>query len=108
MVLGVVVISKWHMQSGWPALILRRFAAKLKPGFVFTKSENPAEVPQDLATVYGGNWAKCGARSLERSGPFGGLCGGQFLVLIWVPEWPAESRTIFGTIRWEASSVPGW
>ena len=86
MVLGVVVISKWHMQSGWPALILRRFAAKLKPGFVFTKSENPAEVPQDLATIYGGNWAKCGARSLKRSGPFGGLCGGQFLVLIWVPE----------------------
>ena len=73
MVLGVVVISKWHMQSGWPALILRRFAAKLKPGFALTKSENPAEVPQDLATIYGGNGAKFGARSLKRSGPFGGF-----------------------------------
>ena len=61
------------MQSVGPALILRRFAAKLKPGFVFTKSENPAEVPQDLATIYGGNWAKCGARSLKRSGLFGGF-----------------------------------
>ena len=73
MVLGVVVISKWHMQSVGPALILRHFAAKLKPGFVFTKSENPAEVPQNLATIYGGNWARFGARSLKNSGAFGGF-----------------------------------
>ena len=61
------------MQFVGLALILRRFAAKLKPGFAFTKNENPAEVPQDLATIYGGNWTKFGARSLKSSGPFGGF-----------------------------------
>ena len=42
---------------------------------------------------------------LEKVRAVWGLCRGQFQVFIRVPDCPAESRTIFGTIRWGASGL---
>ena len=89
----------------WACTNSTAFCRKTKARFCFYEEWKPSRSSAGFGHNLRWKLDKVWCQILEKVRAVWGLCRGQFQVFIRVPDCPAESRTIFGTIRWGASGL---